>query len=872
MVRQFVWQPKADRLQGDLSEEWENLSRFRAQSLAGQDLWNPFEQWEGLGVGISSIIHDPKRFGAPYAPGEAPAYEDLPEASIGLPFKSPFTGEQARLGTKGAAEFIPDVVALAGAPSGVSAFRALGKAAKGVPLAEQAILRTGQAAIAPLAAAERVIPLAARAAASPIRALVERRLQLPEKTVTASIEQWGQYMSLARKKNLLVKSGPRKRQPTKSFRNLMELYTGKTSRKDLTRADADRLIEAFGQLEVVGTKPPKIPKVTALMSKEFWDNIPYLKDVGFVDYVRQRPQILRMLGIDDVADDLLKEEVALMTEKQAFLEELSILKQSLGRNSATRGARVFDALENPLETHLLDPDEQKIFIFARRFFDQWADALKIPAKDRRKNYITHIFDRQFALDDAQKKTLPLDVLKALEFNYPKKTYMPFLKERFGASIGLKKDPFAAMQVYESYALKNKYYQPLLQKISAYVSMFEARGKMTSANYLKDMARRISGRPTKEDLLINESIGTFARTMAKIPGFRDKGGLRLEELAKRGNIGALVAHNLASIYYMSWLGFRPVSAIRNLSQQLLTAADIGFASLGKGIGLRFTAEGKSALKESLVLQSRKLGQPVAGLEDEVLSRMPQRLQRTALAMFKFADKQNVSDAFLAGYSRAKTLGLPREWAIRYGDEVAMNTQYLYTKMSRSLFEDTTAGRLLSPFTSWTRNFIELLAKWGQGRQSIVLQQYAKATGKQVVAPKRDMKSLYTYMAILTGAYVTEGATALRAVEYTGWTSISGLGRILGGDLPALQLPAGIFNIVGGAMTGDERQLKEGWNDIRPDKFIQIIKQLEDIAEGKADILSLFMYLERQEMNQEEGRIRPTPGRERPERTRERPKRR
>ena len=871
MAKQFVWQPKADRLQGDL-EEWRNkLAEFRDASIQGQELWKPWEVWEGLGRAISSIIHDPKRFGPPSAPGQAPAFEDLPEASIGLPFKSPLTGEQARLGTKGAAELIPDIVALGGAPSGIAAFRALGKAAKGVSLAEQAILRTGQAAVAPLAAAERVIPLAARAAASPIRALVERRLQLPEKTLTSTLDQYKQYMRLARDKNLLVKSGKNRGKPTKSFRNLMELYTGKTSRKDLTQPDADRLIAAFGQLEVVGGRPPKIPKVTALMSKEFWDKIPALKDVGFVDYLRQKPQVLRMLGMDDLADDLLKQEVLFLEEKNVFLKELKVLQDSLGKDKAVRGARTFDAIENPLETHLLDPDEQKIFLYLKRFFDQWADDLGIPLKDRRKNYITHIFDRQFKLDAAEKKTLPLDILKALEFNYPKKTYMPFLKERYGATVGLKKDPFAAAQVYESYALKQKYYTPLLQKLSAYTSMFEARGKTTSANYLKDMARRIAGRPSKDDLLINESMSSVAKTLANLPVIKHAGGIQLATLAGRGNFGALVAHNMASLYYTAWLGYRPVSAIRNLSQQLLTAADQGVGALGKGIGLRFTQEGKSVLKESLVYRSRVAGQPVAGLEDEILSRIPPQLQKTALAMFKFADKQNVADSFLAGYSNAKALGLPREWAIRYGDEVAMNTQYLYTKMARSLFEDTTAGRFLTPFTSWPRNFMELLSKWALGRESIVLQQYAKATGKIVKAPKTDRKALYSYMALLTGAYVAEGATPLKATQYTGWTSIKGLGQLIGGDIPAWQIPKALAGIIAGAASGDAAMVKQGWNEIRPDKFIQIIKQMEDIAEGKADILSLFMYLDREEMNQEKGRVRPVPGRERPGRSRERTRR-
>ena len=67
---------------------------------------------------------------------------------------------------------------------------------------------------------------------------------------------------------------------------------------------------------------------------------------------------------------------------------------------------------------------------------------------------------------------------------------------------------------------------------------------------------------------------------------------------------------------------------------------------------------------------------------------------------------------------------------------------------------------------------------------------------------------------------------------------------------MQIPKGIAYLVAGAASGDTTMIKKGWMEIRPDRFVMIIKQLEDIAEGKADILSLFLYLDRQEMQEAE----------------------
>ena len=95
-------------------EDNEELERrAKAMSVLGQPRMSPFEIWEGLGRGVSGILH-----ALPSGRWLTP-YEEMPEASVGLPFTSPFTGEKARLGTKGLAEFLPDVVALAGVPGGV---------------------------------------------------------------------------------------------------------------------------------------------------------------------------------------------------------------------------------------------------------------------------------------------------------------------------------------------------------------------------------------------------------------------------------------------------------------------------------------------------------------------------------------------------------------------------------------------------------------------------------------------------------------------------------------------------------------------------------------------------------------------------------
>ena len=56
----------------------------------------------------------------------------------------------------------------------------------------------------------------------------------------------------------------------------------------------------------------------------------------------------------------------------------------------------FQALENPEKAVELSANEQEAVPWFRRFFDNWADRLDLPASKRRENYITHIFEADLA--------------------------------------------------------------------------------------------------------------------------------------------------------------------------------------------------------------------------------------------------------------------------------------------------------------------------------------------------------------------------------------------------------------------------------------------------------------------------------------------
>ena len=219
------------------------------------------------------------------------------------------------------------------------------------------------------------------------------------------------------------------------------------------------------------------------------------------------------------------------------------------------------------------------------------------------------------------------------------------------------------------------------------------------------------------------------------------------------------------------------------------------------------------------------------------------------MFRQADKQNVSDAFLSGYSEAKSLipGAGRQVWIERGDEVAADTQYLYTKLNSFAMSQSSIGRVFSVLTTWSVNWLELMVKFLKANPSKVYAAYEEATGTKL--PKKNWsntrKSILMYMLIVGLGFEVKDRTRLKALEYTGLTSIRYIADIMGGDFPALEYPGAVADIVAGVITDDERRLKTGLARLNPKNLAGIVRQVDYVASGDRDWLTLLLYLEGQD---------------------------
>ncbi|GAH47337.1 unnamed protein product, partial [marine sediment metagenome] len=259
-----------------------------------------------------------------------------------------------------------------------------------------------------------------------------------------------------------------------------------------------------------------------------------------------------------------------------------------------------------------------------------------------------------------------------------------------------------------------------------------------------------------------------------------------------------------------------------------------------------AEARRVLAKSEIARSRKqaylpaldVGQ--AGL----IPGIPQKLARAQeLAMWGFrrADRNNYETAFLAGYLEARKLALPENWAVKRGDEVAAQTQYIYGKMASAAFAQNAIGRVLSMFTTWPTNFLELAAQNIQGRRSKVYADYEKETGQRVapegwLARHKAMLRYISIFALMTGI---GAALGFRGKEYTGYGSLETVGRVARGQLAGLETFGEITSFAVAISQGDAKAAKRWANRLRPDRKISMVRTLEDVAAGKKSWVRAFV---------------------------------
>ena len=220
------------------------------------------------------------------------------------------------------------------------------------------------------------------------------------------------------------------------YQKYMEALVGEKSTKNMNQGQIKMVIDNLDRMLPETAKALSKTKVQGI-TPELVNVIQGIGEIGFKEKFRNPYEVFNKMGLlRPVYLPSEKAEVSLYDDKMKFRNEL---KGMLKQGGITKDSRqkVFDAIENPKDVTDLNPSEIKLRDFSTKFFDDWANKLKLPPEKRRDKYVTHIFEK--ALNDMTKKGfIDPDILRAFEFGaIPKSIKNPFIQnERTGQELSL----------------------------------------------------------------------------------------------------------------------------------------------------------------------------------------------------------------------------------------------------------------------------------------------------------------------------------------------------------------------------------------------------------------------------------------------------
>jgi len=202
------------------------------------------------------------------------------------------------------------------------------------------------------------------------------------------------------------------------------------------------------------------------------------------------------------------------------------------------------------------------------------------------------------------------------------------------------------------------------------------------------------------------------------------GKTLFGLDTHGRYTREISGYLTELFYASGLGYNPFTAIKNLTQQILSIANfdnplVGVQRWAEAKRAMMTPYGKTLANTSPQLTSR---QPLESLdlEHSVFQMLPGKggeiarsLKQNSMKMYRASDRSNVTTSHMMKLIDSIERGAPLRQAVEEAYSFSMSTQYMYGIDSPAIFKNP-VGRILGTFYSWPLNFWSLLGEQGSSK--------------------------------------------------------------------------------------------------------------------------------------------------------------
>lgn len=359
--------------------------------------------------------------------------------------------------------------------------------------------------------------------------------------------------------------------------------------------------------------------------------------------------------------------------------------------------------------------------------------------------------------------------------------------RFGELDPRERSGIAILETYIRAGFKKLAFQPVLEQADSYLKTMSPDRKK-AFEIVMDAAL---GRPTLEERIMNETIKAAANTLFKAVGIK-------QEL--KGRPAMVASAFIANLEYLSGLGLSPFSIMKNLTQKWLIVATldknpiVGMEYLMKAWAAKASGEAKKHLKHCWVLDDRQYLEGI-NAEHRLLERIFGPAREFLLKGYRWSDRSNVEDAFMAKLMRELDRGIPYAEAVDRANVYAGDTQFLYGIDSPLMYKGP-LGRQFGVFQSWSMNYMRLLYKLGTRGEK-----------------EKIVSIVLGYIAL---AYLLRKITGL---DFSSITPSNTMGKwlpfnILGGEqAPMARHVSAAYRWAGAWLEGDLRALEEAKEDYK-----------------------------------------------------------
>lgn len=290
----------------------------------------------------------------------------------------------------------------------------------------------------------------------------------------------------------------------------------------------------------------------------------------------------------------------------------------------------------------------------------------------------------------------------------------FTKSRTGGKE-YRRDVENVLKIYIRSMAKAVHLDPVISKWKDTVNKMPTDKRRLALEFINV----VYGRPAGEERMLNELIN---RATTQVLGKEYKG----RHLQK-------IANTMISYTVQRYMGLNIGSALKNFTQQLFTIAELakntnpnsravvnplrGFKYIAQAKMRRVTSRQWEQINKQFntLLNQRTYheGLDIIADYENWATKILNKTSNVTMKMFEYADKENVSNTFLACLQAALDDGMPLADALDYANEATLRIQFPYDPRKAPIGYGP-IGRTASLFTSFAANFADLMGDWRDWR--------------------------------------------------------------------------------------------------------------------------------------------------------------